>query len=171
MRSYWICALILAFGLGMGTERVLKLGFPLSVAAPNQNAALAGIEKLHRLDERITLLNDPKALQQEWTDDAVRLEPDGPVDVGKTAIYATDVHSSAESPGAAIVSYRPDIRDVRVFNDWAFEWGLFDAGFREAANGPVEQVSGKLLRVLHREREGEWKFSRVMVVWSTKSER
>jgi hypothetical protein len=51
------------------------------------------------------------------------------------------------------------------------EWGLFDAGFREAANNPVEQVHGKLLRILHREQDGEWKFSRVMVVWSTKSER
>jgi ketosteroid isomerase-like protein len=171
MRNYWICAVILAFSFGMGTERALKLSFSLPVASANQNVALAGIEKLHRLDERVTLLNDPKALQQEWTDDAVRLEPDGPVDVGKAAIYAADVRSFAEAPGSEIVSYRPDIRDVRVVDDWAFEWGLFDAGFREAANKPIEEVHGKLLRVLHREHDGEWKFSRVMVVWSTKSGR
>jgi ketosteroid isomerase-like protein len=168
MRSYGIYTVILAFVLVMGTERVLDPGFSLPVASATQKPALAGIEKLHRLDERVTLLNDPKALQQEWTDDAVRLEPDVPVDIGKAAIYASDVHSFADAPGSEIVSYKADIRDVRVVDDWAFEWGLFDAGFREAANKPVEKVHGKVLRVLHREQDGEWKFSRVMVVWSTK---
>lgn len=152
----------------MGTEKALQARFLLPIVSAHQDAALAGIEKLHRLDERITLLNDPKALQQEWTNDAVRLEPDSPVDVGKAAIYASDVRSLAEAPGAAIVSYKPEVRDVRVVNDWAFEWGLFDAGFRESANKPVEAVHGKLLRVLHREPDGEWKFARVMVVWNTK---
>jgi len=170
MRSYGIYGVILAFGLGMGTERDLKLTFSLPVASGSQHLALAGIEKLHRLDERITLLDDPKALQQEWTDDAVRLEPEGPVDVGKAAIYASDARSFANAPGSEIVSYKSDTRDVRVVDDWTFEWGLFDAGFREAANKPVEEVHGKLLRVLQREQDGEWKFSRVMVVWSTKSE-
>ena len=42
-------------------------------------SALAGIEKLHKLDERVTLTNDPKALQEVWTNDAVRLG-DGAID-------------------------------------------------------------------------------------------
>jgi ketosteroid isomerase-like protein len=62
----------------------------------------------------------------------------------------------------------PDTRDVQVMGDWAVEWGVFDAGFRSSANAIVNTVRGKVLRVLHRERSGEWKFSRVMVVQGAK---
>src|SRR5215831_2518615 len=47
-----------------------------------------------------------------------------PMDVGKQAIYASGVRSRADAPGYTITSYKPDIRDVRVVDDWAFEWGL-----------------------------------------------
>ena len=83
---------------------------------------------------RVTLLNDPKALQQPWTDDAVRLVPDSPADVGKQAIYATDVRTWADAPEFAVVSYKPDIRDVRVVNNRAFECGLFDVGLRPSSS-------------------------------------
>lgn len=108
---------------------------------------------------RVTLLNDPKALQQPWTDDAVRLVPDSPADVGKQGIYATDVRTWADAPEFAVVSYKPDIRDVRVVNNWAFECGLFDVGLRPSSS----IVQGKALRILHRESSGDWKFSRIMI--------
>jgi len=166
--TYWICAVLLAFLLGILTEKLVKKRPPLPPAPPDQTAALAGIEKLHELDKRVTILNDPKALQQLWTDDAVRLAADGPPDIGKQTIYATDVRSWTDAPGFQVVSYKPDIRDVRVVNDeWAFEWGLFDAGYRPSANKPVLAIHGKVLRMVRREPTGEWKFSRVMVAVDT----
>lgn len=122
----------MSFALGILAGRVLNAEGASShiVFAAKQNNDMAGIEKLHQLDQRVTLLNDPKALQEEWTNDAVRLEPDGPADVGKAAIYAADVRFMNEGPGSAIVSYKPDIRDVQVSGDWAFEWGYFAAGCR-----------------------------------------
>lgn len=159
--------MIVAFLLGVGVERAFYIHEGPSVAGGRNQADLAGIERLHKLDERVTLLNDPKALQAEWTEDAVRLAADGPVDVGKAAIYASDVHSFSV-PGFAIVSYKPDIRDVQVAGDWAFEWGLFDAGYRPSTGKPVEEMHGKVLRVLHREAGGEWKFARVAVLVNPK---
>jgi ketosteroid isomerase-like protein len=163
MRKYWICAVLLSFILGIAVEKVLQSRWPAPTALLEQDAALAGIEKLHQLDRRVTLLNDPKALQQLWTNDAVRLAPDSPADVGKPAIYAKDVRTWADTPDFAVVSYKSDIRDVRVVNDWAFEWGLFDAGFRPSSSKPVVSVHGKAVRILHRESSGDWKFSRIMV--------
>lgn len=163
MRKYWICAVLLSFILGIAVEKLLQRRWPAPAAPLEQDAALTGIEKLHQLDRRVTLLNDPKALQQLWTDDAVRLAPDSPADVGKQAIYATDVRTWADAAEFAVISYKSDIRDVRVVNDWAFEWGLFDAGFRSASSKPVVSVHGKALRILHRESSGDWKFSRIMV--------
>jgi ketosteroid isomerase-like protein len=166
-RSYWLLAVIAAFVLGAGVDRAFYSHELSSAANVKNQADLAGIERLHKLDERITLLNDPKALQAEWTDDAVRLAPDGPVDVGKAAIYASDVRSFAV-PGFAVVSYKPDIRDVQVAGDWAFEWGLFEAGYRSSAGKPIEDAHGKVLRVLRRASNGEWKFARVMVLMNAK---
>jgi ketosteroid isomerase-like protein len=167
-----LSGIIVSFALGMAADRVwnVEVAFLRTVYA-NQNNDMAGIEKLHQVDQRVTLLNDPMALQQEWADDAVRLEPDGPADVGKAAIYAADLRFMKESPGYAIVSYKPDIRDVQVVNDWAFEWGYFDAGVREATGKPVTLVQGKLLRVLHRDTNGDWKFARVMVTFNAPSDK
>lgn len=168
--TYWICAVLLAFLLGIFTEKLVQKLRPPALAPQDQTAAQAGIEKLHELDKHVTILNDPKALHQLWTDDAVRLAANGPPDIGKQAIYATDVRNWADAPGFQIVSYKPDIRDVQVVNDdSAFEWGLFDAGYRPAANNPVLMIHGKVLRILHREPTGDWKFSRVMVALDSRS--
>lgn len=161
-RIYWIVAVIAAFVVGMVADRLF-----LRHGTAADRGALAGIERLHQLDEKVTVLNDPKALQAEWTNDAVRLEADGPVDVGKPAIYQSDVQSFAAAPGFSFVRYKPDIRDVQVAGDWAFEWGVFDIGLRPSSGKPVEEVHGKLLRVLHRQSDGEWKFARVMALLDT----
>jgi ketosteroid isomerase-like protein len=159
--------MIVSFALGVVAYGVWNVeGVTSRTVYAKQNTDMAGIEKLHQLDQRVTLLNDPQALQQEWANDAVRLEPDGPADVGKAAIYAADMRFMKENPGYAIVSYKPDIRDVQVLDDWAYEWGYFDAGVREGRGKPVTPVQGKLLRVLHRESGGDWKFARVMVTFN-----
>lgn len=108
---------------------------------------------------RVTLLNDPKAPQQPWTDDAVQLVPDSPADVGKQAIYATDVRTWADAPEFAVVSYKPDIRDVRVVNNWLSN---ADCSMWDYVR-PRASVQGKALRILHRESSGDWKFSRIMI--------
>jgi Domain of unknown function (DUF4440) len=162
MRKYWICAVLLAFVFGIAVDRVVQRR-TLSLA---RDSAFAGIEKLHQLDERVTLLHDPKALQEVWTDDAVRIYAwNAPVDVGKQAIYASDVRGiGAEAPGYTITSYKTDVRDVRVVDDhWAVEWGVIEASSRQAADKPVVPTHGKSLRILHRESNGDWKFSRIMV--------
>ena len=51
-----------------------------------RQADLAGIEKLHQRDIAATLSRDPVALTDLWTDDAVRLGPGRPAEVGKKAI-------------------------------------------------------------------------------------
>jgi len=47
---------------------------------------MAGVEKLRQQDIAATLSRDPVALTDLWTDDAVRLSPGQPAEVGKQAI-------------------------------------------------------------------------------------
>jgi hypothetical protein len=72
-----------------------------------------------------------------------------------------------ESPGSAIVSYKPDNQDGRVVNGLAFERGFFDAGSLESANKTVKMLHRKILKVLQRASDGDCKFARVMVMWNT----
>jgi DNA-binding beta-propeller fold protein YncE len=71
---------------------------------------MTGIKKLHDLDQRVTLLNDPKALSQEWTEDAVRLTM---ADPGALAIERSSLAKIADLPtsggasGASVVASKP----------------------------------------------------------------
>jgi ketosteroid isomerase-like protein len=123
----------------------------------------SGIEELHRLDLAATVPGDTAALAALWTEGAVRINPGGRVDVGKAAIRAADERQQARSPRGAVLSYTPEIKDLQIAGDWAFEWGEFGASFRESPESPVQAVRGKVLRVLQRQPDGAWKFARVMV--------
>jgi ketosteroid isomerase-like protein len=45
---------------------------------------------------------------------------------------------------------------------WAVEWGYFDASYRETPTSEIKRLQGRMLRVLRRQPNGEWKFARVM---------
>ena len=88
-----------------------------------RQADLAGIERLHQRDIAATLSrDDPVALTDLWTDDAVRLGPGRLAEVGKRAIRESNERWSA-LPGAKVLSYVPETKDVTILNGWAVEWG------------------------------------------------
>jgi uncharacterized protein (TIGR02246 family) len=126
-------------------------------------ADLAGIERLHRQDIAATLSGDLDALAALWTKDAVRLQPGRLADIGKQAIHATDERSNARHPDGRILTYVPDIKDVRVTEGgWAFEWGYFSATYKETPTSEVKSFRANLLRVMQRQSDGSWRFARVM---------
>jgi uncharacterized protein (TIGR02246 family) len=129
---------------------------------------LASIEKLHQQDVAATLAGDPKALANLWTEDAVRLEP-GPAEIGRALISSHDEEQKTHHPEVKILTYAPEIKDVKVVDGWAFEWGYFNSSYRDSVAGPVKSFRGKLLRVVQRQRDGSWRFSRVM--WNLAEEK
>ena len=68
----------------------------------------------------------------------------------------------AKSPTVKVLKYAPDIRDVQVAGNVAFEWGYFDVVQRSSDQQAPESLHAKLLRVMKQERDGSWKFTRVM---------
>lgn len=128
----------------------------------SQATDMAGIEALHRKDVAATLALDPKLLADLWTEDAVRLEPGGPAEVGLAAIHANDLKDIRGHPGSSMLSYQPDIKDVQIVGDCAYEWDIFDASYKESADGKVVTFHAKALRVLRKQPDGSWKFARVM---------
>jgi uncharacterized protein (TIGR02246 family) len=155
-KTFLACALALLLASACRHSLSKKAG------ADSHEQDLAGIEKLHRQDIAATLSDEPSALAELWTDDAVRLEPGSQAEIGKPAIRADDEREKAARPKAKVVSYAPEIKDVRIEGDLAFEWGYFTGSYKETPDGEVKTFRGKLLRVLQKQGDGSWKFARVM---------
>jgi ketosteroid isomerase-like protein len=116
------------------------------------------IEQLHRQDVDATLSGKADAFAKLWDNQAVRLQPGSPAEIGKAAIYADDKREETNSNAGRTLCYQPEIKDLQIAGDWAFEWGYFS--YKESAN--AKPGRGKVLRVLKRQPDGSWKFTHVM---------
>lgn len=128
----------------------------------NSPAIPAGIEKLHQDDIAATLARDADALTALWDDDAVLLQPGTPPVIGKSAFHDFMKQAILKSPTIKVVKYAPDIRDIRVAGDVAYEWGYFEAAQKGSDQKAPERLRAKLLRIIKRQSDGSWKFTRVM---------
>ncbi len=124
-----------------------------------------GIAALHAEDVQATLSGRPDDLAKLWAPDAVRMEPGGPPEVGKATIVASDRKHAAKYPSAKTLSYKPDIGDVQIIGDTAIEWGTFESSWIASSATRPQKLQGKFLRVLARQPDGLWKFSRV--IWTS----
>jgi len=125
---------------------------------------MAEIEKLHRQDIAATLSRDTAALTDLWTDDAVRLGPGVPADIGKEAIRATNERQKAATPELRVLSYVPETKELRIADGWAFEWRQFTASYVGSPGGEVKRTGGTVFMVLKKLPDGSWKAARAMGV-------
>ena len=126
-----------------------------------RDADLAAIEKLHQQDIAATLSRDPVALTDLWTDDAVRLGPAPPAEVGKQAIREHNDRWSAR-PGVKVLAYVPETKDVTILDGWAVEWRNFTGSYVESPGGEPKHLRGTVLGVYKKLPDGSWKSFRGM---------
>jgi uncharacterized protein (TIGR02246 family) len=141
---------------------VLAVGSLPGSVAYGDEPDRAAIERLHQQDIAATLADDADQLAKLWDEDAVRLQSGSPPEVGKAAIYESDKHWQSNRKGGHTLSYKPEIKNLRIANDWAFEWGTFEVRYRVWQGGKEKTVRGTMLRVLKKQSDGSWKFARVM---------
>jgi len=123
----------------------------------------AAIEKAFQQDIAATLALDPVSLTDGWTEDAVRLGPDQPADVGKQALRKY-YESLAAIPGFKILSYVPTNHLTTMLDGWVVGWRYFSLSYVGSAGGEAKQLRGQVLFVLKRLPDGSWKGFRVMGV-------
>lgn len=133
----------------------------LSARGQDSHAIPAGIEKLHKDDIIATLARDPNALTALLDDDVVLLQPGTPPIVGKAAFHDFMKKAVARSPSVKVVKYVPDIRDIQVAGNVAYEWGYFDAVQKNSEEQATQSLRAKFIRVMKRQPDGSWKFTRV----------
>lgn len=136
--------------------------FVWSAHRQDSPAIPAGIEKLHKDDIRATVARDPDALTALLDEDAVLLQPGAPPILGKKAFHDFMKKAVAKSPSVKAVKYVPDIRDIQVAGNVAYEWGYFEAVQKSSDEEAPESLRAKFIRVMKRQPDDSWKFTRVI---------
>src|SRR5438874_13692664 len=112
---------------GAATIIVCLLGVSAAVALlaeenHSSQEAKIGIERLHQQDVEATLSGKADDLAKLWDNEAVRIQPGRPVEIGKAVIYANDKRWE-ENGGGTTLCYKAEIKDLQSVGDWALEWG------------------------------------------------
>ena len=148
--------------LGVFASHAVQGSGALAKSNAGRQGDLAGIEKARQRDIAATLSGDPIALTDLWTDDAVRLGPVPPAEVGKQAILESNERLTANK-GFKVLSYVPEPKDLSFLDGgWAVEWRQFTASYIASAGGAPTQVRGTVLLVNKKLPDGSWKCFRGM---------
>ena len=92
---------------------------------------------------------------------AMALTTGGPMKADRPSFATDDKRWEASKGNHKMLCGHMEIQDVQIAGDWAFEWGYFSMK-ENTAEGKMSTGQGKVLRVLHRQADGSWKFARVM---------
>jgi len=127
---------------------------------PSVKQDMKGIERLHEQDKEATLSDSADQLAKLWDKDAVRFLVNRPAEIGAAVIYADDKQWEMSSGRERTLCYDMEVQDIQIAGDWAFEWGYFSG--KSAKADKVSIFYGKGMRVMKRQRDGTWRFARVM---------
>ena len=105
---------------------------------------------------------DNAAVMSMWAEDGVSLLPTTEPMIGKETIgkFMDDVVK--RMPGYHMQKIDIDFQGIEVSGDWASEWALEHQVVQPPPGKPVFDSYGKLLLVLHREADGNWRIAREM---------
>jgi len=129
------------------------------------NSDLDKIVKLDEKDIAASKAQDFSTLLTLWDDDGVALPPGGDPIIGIEALKAW--LTGQGEPDYVVTEYVHDFVERNVLGDWAFEWGTYLSATKPIDDGePIEQT-GKLLRILRHQSDGEWKVA--VAIWNVDS--
>ncbi len=126
---------------------------------------LAAIEELHRRDMRASREGDFRTLRSIMSDDAVVMPPGGRATRGRAELDRSFSRMAEAMGSVEVLEYVLDFEEVKVLGDYAFEWGTIRGASRmRDGDGSVERSSYKVMRILQRQPDGEWKVHRT--IWN-----
>ena len=142
---------------------VALLMIPAAVGAQRQQPrAQTEIDSFNRAFADATRHMDNAATMALWAEDGVSLLPSTMPIEGKAAIAAFIDKVTASFPGAHMEHFDLECHDIEVSGDWASEWCSEHQIVRFADARPPFDGWGKLLLVLHRAPDGQWRIKTEM---------
>jgi len=128
-------------------------------------AADTGREEIEAFNKRFIaahLKMDNAAVMSLWAEDGVSLLQQTAPMMGKTTVAKFMDEVVAKMPGYRMEKIDVDFQGVEVSGEWASEWAFEHQIVRPPDDRPIFDSYGKLLLVLHREADGNWKIKREM---------
>lgn len=125
---------------------------------------LERIEELHQTDMRASKEGDYATLRSIMSDDAVVMPPGGRLIRGRDALDRSFAATHAAEPATEVIEYEFEWREIRVLEDYAFEWGYIHGSERNKATGTVTSERYHVMRILQRQPDGSWKVHRT--IWN-----
>ena len=153
MRSLIVGSIALVLGLT-----------PVARSDSNGKSDLATIESFDQRDAAAAKIDDVDTLISLWSNDGVLLQPFSDPVVGKAAIenLLREQKQASEHAQFKTVAYDEDWTEHKILGDRAWEWGSITVQ-TQLPNGKVVPQKAYLLRILARQKDGNWKFERVAV--------
>jgi uncharacterized protein (TIGR02246 family) len=133
-----------------------------------KNADRKAIERLHQRDMRASAAGDFAALRALVDDDAVMFPPGGAAQRGAKEFDAAFERMSGAPKTREVIEYRLEFEEVKIFGNYAVEWGAIRGATRDIATGRVVRSEYHVMRVLRRQRNGAWKVYRS--IWAPRTE-
>ncbi len=115
------------------------------------------VEAFNRSLSQATNRMDNTAMVALWEDDGISLLPAAAPLVGKPKIARFLAGISAQFPHARMQSFDMQCFDIETSGDWASEWCREHQVILLAKGRPVFDSRGKMLLVLHRDRDHVWR--------------
>ena len=144
------------------------MGFMRSEASARQtNASTAGssraeIDAFNKKYIAAHLRMDNAAVMSMWAEDGISLLPATDPMIGKEAIGKFMDEVTGKMPGYHMQKMDVDFQGIEVSGDWASEWAEEHQVVQPPPGRRVIDSYGKLLLVLHRETDGNWRITREM---------
>lgn len=144
---------------------LLLLSFATQVARAQSGEE--SVESFNRAFHDATLHMDNAATLALWADDGISLLPSTKPVVGKPAIAAFLTRVTSALTGARMEHFELGCHDIEVSGDWASEWCVEHQVVQLGGGKPPFDGWGRMLLVLHRERDGRWLLKREMWIQAT----
>lgn len=125
-------------------------------------AATTGVETFNRKFDETILKMDNAAAVALWAGDGESLLPGMAPIEGKPAIAKFLDEIVTQMPGYKVTAQHTEYHGMEVAGDWASEWGRTQQTVQPPDGRPPIVAEGKILLVLHREKDGDWKIEREM---------
>ena len=133
-----------------------------AVQVAGGDAARREIEAFNRKYVEAHLKMDNVAIMNTWTKDGVALLPATAPMVGKAAIGEFLNHVTTEMKGYRMEKVEMDFQGIETNGEWASEWAYEHQLVQPPDEKPMIDSYGKLLLVLHKEADGNWRVKREM---------
>jgi uncharacterized protein (TIGR02246 family) len=168
VRREWIF-LVGMVALPIGLAATLHWGAPVLatgvVQAAQSSSGDASRKEIEAFNQKFIaahLKMDNAVVMGMWAEDGVSLLPQTAPMVGKQTIAKFMDEVVARMPGYHMEKMDIDFQGIEVHGDWASEWALEHQVVQPPPGKPAFDSYGKLLLVLHREVDGNWRITRDM---------